>query len=198
MVGTFRVIAGLGNPGPKYERTRHNVGFMFVDALTEPFVLRSGWQESDGCAVCNWEIATERVHGVKPLTFMNRSGEPLQRFLSFYKVPLAELVVVHDDVDLPFGTVRLKRGGGEGGHNGLRSISTMLGSPDYVRLRLGVGRPADDPVAPERIEAGISDWVLGRFSPDESSQLGQVFDRAKVALEELFRHGLDSAQNKFN
>lgn len=192
----YRVIVGLGNPGARYERTRHNIGFRALDEiahqLTGSVVRTADWREKFGAQVFEGMVAAERYLFVKPMTFMNLSGEPLQQVMSFYKHSVDDLVVVHDEVDLEFGALRLKKGGSEAGHNGLRSISSCLGSREYVRVRLGVGRP------PPEWQGEIADWVLNRFALDEEALVGAFLSNAAQAVEVLCKDGLKVAQNRFN
>lgn len=183
------VVVGLGNPGPGYAETRHNVGFRVVDLLA----TRTGGRFSRHRAnadVLEGRLVGHRVILAKPRTYMNLSGGPVAGLVRYYHIPPADLVVVHDDLDLGFGVIRLKRGGGEGGHNGLRSISSALGTRDYLRVRVGIGRP------PGRQDP--ADYVLKRFSSVERNELGLVLDRAADAVEALLTEGLERAQNRFH
>lgn len=190
----FKVIAGLGNPGPGYERTRHNVGFLLLDKL-----VAGGWRKKFNAEISEIQLAGEAVLVVKPQTFMNRSGEPLRAIMEFYKRDISELIVTHDEVDLPLGTIRVKQGGGAAGHNGIKSLVTELGSADFVRVRLGVGRP---PITKDNsgaeVERALADWVLGRFETEAFPAVEQMLDRGVLALQTLMSEGLKIAQNKFN
>jgi len=185
------IVVGLGNPGPEYAATRHNVGFMVVDLLGE----RSG-----GIAFrskFHGEVADARVGGgpatlLKPLTYMNNSGRSVQAALAFFKLPASELLVVHDELDLSFGDIRLKAGGGDAGHNGLKSITQQLGTSEYPRLRIGIGKP------PPGFRGGGADFVLEGFRPAEKAELGQVVERAADAVELVAKHGLAAAMNTTN
>src|SRR6478752_551890 len=168
------LVVGLGNPGPDYAATRHNVGFRVLDVLGARVGGRFAKHRS-GADVLDGRLAGQRVVLAKPRSYMNVSGAPVVNALRYFSIPTNELIVVHDDLDLPFGTVRLKRGGGEGGHNGLRSISTSLGTKDYHRVRVGIGRP------PGRMDA--ADFVLRDFSPTERKELPFVIDEAADAVE---------------
>ena len=141
---SLQLVVGLGNPGPQYDRTRHNAGFWFVDELA---AQHSGALRLDarfGGEHCQISQAGHPLRLFKPMAYMNRSGQPVVRFAAFFKIPPPAILIVHDDMDLPPGTVRLKRAGGHGGHNGLRDIISQLGSNDFLRLRLGVGHSRDD------------------------------------------------------
>ncbi|MFN2518563.1 MAG: aminoacyl-tRNA hydrolase [Jatrophihabitantaceae bacterium] len=183
------LIVGLGNPGPTYAATRHNAGFFVADLLAERMGARFKAHRGR-CDVVAGRLAGASVVLAKPKSYMNTSGGPLVSIARFYKVPLARITVVHDELDLPFGALRIKRGGGDGGHNGLRSASTALGSNDYARVRFGIGRP------PGRQDP--ADYVLREFSPLQRKELAVLVDRAADAVEVLVTQGLDAAQNQFN
>ncbi|WP_243742256.1 aminoacyl-tRNA hydrolase [Actinorugispora endophytica] len=179
------LVVGLGNPGPKYAGNRHNVGFMVVDALAAQAGER--WKAHKAHA----EVVETRVEGVpvvlaKPRSFMNLSGGPVANLCAFYKVPVERVVVVHDELDIPFGALKLKRGGGSGGHNGLRSVTASLDGPGYVRVRVGIGRP------PGRMDAAA--FVLKDFSSVERGDLDVDVARAADAVETVLVSGLEKAQ----
>jgi peptidyl-tRNA hydrolase, PTH1 family len=183
------LVVGLGNPGARYAGTRHNAGFLVVDLLAERMGARFKAHKSQS------DVVEGRLGGVpvalaKPRTYMNESGAPVVNAARFYKVPVESVVVVHDELDLPYGALRLKRGGGDGGHNGLRSITASLGSKEYARVRLGIGRP------PGRQDP--ADYVLREWSAAERKDLGYHVDRAADAVEVLLAQGLEAAQNQFN
>jgi PTH1 family peptidyl-tRNA hydrolase len=186
--GPFLVV-GLGNPGPSYAGNRHNVGAMVLDELA----ARAGGKLSPGkgkrarTLVGEGRLAGRRVVLARPTTYMNESGGPVRGLLDYHSVPATDLVVVHDELDIPFGTVRLKRGGGEGGHNGVRSISRSTGTKDYLRVRVGIGRP------PGRQDP--ADFVLKDFSATERKELDLLVAEAADATEELLALGLEAAQN---
>jgi PTH1 family peptidyl-tRNA hydrolase len=183
------LVAGLGNPGPRYAGNRHNVGFLVVDELA----ARVGGKfkaHKGGAEVLECRLAGRRVALAKPRSFMNVSGGPVVATARFYKVDPSNLVVVHDELDLPFATVRLKLGGGENGHNGLRSISKSLSTRDYLRVRFGIGRP------PGRMDP--ADFVLRDFSATERKELALSVDHCADAVEALVGKGLEAAQNLFH
>jgi peptidyl-tRNA hydrolase, PTH1 family len=183
------LVVGLGNPGPRYAGNRHNVGFLVVDELA----ARVGGKfkaHKGGAEVLECRLAGRRVALAKPRSFMNVSGGPVVATTRFYKVAPGNIVVVHDELDLPFGTVRLKLGGGENGHNGLRSISKSLGTRDYLRVRFGIGRP------PGRMDP--ADFVLRDFSATERKELAFSVDHSADAVEALVGKGLEAAQNLFH
>ena len=190
------LIVGLGNPGPSYAGNRHNVGAMVVDELA----ARAGatLRSHKARAVAS-EIRIGTLPGgapgpraviARPLSYMNESGGPVAGLLSFFKIPVERLVVVHDELDIPFADVRLKRGGGEGGHNGLKSITKSVGTRDYLRVRVGIGRP------PGRMDP--ADFVLHDFSTVERKELPFLLGDAADAVELLVTQGLTVAQQKFH
>src|SRR6266702_6019373 len=175
------LVVGLGNPGPRYAASRHNAGFFVLDLLAER--VGSKFKAHKGHAdVIEARLAGQPVVLAKPSSFMNESGGPLVAISRFYKVPAEQIVLVHDELDLPFGTLRLKRGGGEGGHNGVKSVSSALGSKEYVRVRFGIGRPPgqQDP----------ADFVLREFSAGERKEVPLLVDRAADAVEAIVAQGL--------
>ncbi len=183
------LIAGLGNPGPGYVGNRHNCGFMVADVLAgrigAPFK-----RDRSRAVVAEGRLAGHAVTLAKPQAFMNLSGSPVAALRNFYKVPPERIVVVHDDLDLPFEVIRLKQGGGDGGHNGLRSVTAALGTRDYLRVRVGIGRP------PGRMDP--ADFVLRDFSAAERKLLPVLLERSADAVEILLRQGLAAAQNEFH
>jgi PTH1 family peptidyl-tRNA hydrolase len=183
------LVVGLGNPGPKYVGNRHNVGFLVVDELAARMGGRFKAHKA-GAEVLEGRLAGRRVVLAKPRSFMNVSGGPVVGTARFYKVDPADVIVVHDELDLPYGTVRLKLGGGENGHNGLRSISKSVGTRDYLRVRFGIGRP------PGRMDP--ADFVLRDFSATERKELAFAVDLCADATEALVGQGLEAAQNAFH
>ena len=183
------LVAGLGNPGPGYAGNRHNAGFMVADLLAARMAVRFRAGKYQAAAADGW-LAGRPVTLAKPMTFMNESGGPVAGLASYYRLPLSQLVVIHDELDLPFGTIRLKLGGGDNGHNGLRSLTTSLGSRDYYRVRFGIGRP------PGRMDPAV--FVLRDFSAAERKELPLLVDRAADAVAALLADGLAAAQNAFH
>ena len=186
------LVVGLGNPGPAYRGNRHNVGFMVVEVLANRIGgrFKSHRSRADVVEGRLGPPPGSRVVLAKPRSYMNDSGGPVAGLCDFYKVPTDRIVVVHDDLDLPFAALRLRLDGGDSGHNGLRSITRSLGSRDYLRVRFGVGRP------PGRMDP--ADYVLRDFSPAERKELDYSVDRAADAVETLVLDGLEAAQNRFN
>lgn len=187
--GDVWLVVGLGNPGPGYAGNRHNAGFMVADLLAER--MRARFKAHKARA----EVVEGRLDGLrlvlaKPKTYMNESGGPVKALRDFYKVPVDRIVVVHDELDIDFGVIRLKQGGGDNGHNGLRSITKSLGDKEYFRVRFGVGRP------PGRMDAAA--YVLKDFSSAERKDLPLEVDRAADAVLAVATLGLIQAQNSFH
>ncbi len=183
------LVVGLGNPGPTYALNRHNAGYMVLDLLAERIgaKFKSHRTRSD---VLETRVAGQPVILAKPRSYMNDSGGAVKALCDFYKVGPDRLVVVHDELDLPYGVLRLKFGGGDNGHNGLKSVSRVLGTRDYYRVRLGVGRP------PGRQDPAV--YVLRDFSPTERKELALNVERAADAVQDLLAHGLESTQNTYH
>ncbi len=183
------LIAGLGNPGREYRDTRHNIGFMLVDGLAQRLGVSFSRLESKAL-VTKGEYQGRRLVLAKPQTYMNLSGSAVGSLVHFYKLPLQNLLVAYDDVDLPLGTIRLRAGGGSAGHKGMGSIIERLGTQDFPRLRLGIGRP------PGRMEA--ADYVLQPFRKDELELLPELLERAVGAVLVFVTSGLETAMNQYN
>jgi PTH1 family peptidyl-tRNA hydrolase len=187
---TAWLIVGLGNPGSSYSAHRHNVGAMVVDELAARTSSSLRSHKARAAAAEVRLASSSRAIIARPMTYMNESGGPVAGLLSFYKVPTQNLIVIHDDLDIPFAEVRLKLGGGEGGHNGLRSITKSVGTRDYLRVRVGVGRP------PGRMDA--ADYVLHDFSSTERSEVPLLISDAADAVERLVADGLVAAQQEWH
>jgi PTH1 family peptidyl-tRNA hydrolase len=187
------LIVGLGNPGPDYAANRHNVGFMVADLLAERMGAKFKAHKARAQVVEGRMgapgPANRRVVLAKPLSYMNLSGGPVTALRDFYKVPTANIVAIHDELDIDFGALRVKLGGGDNGHNGLKSMTKAMG-PDYHRVRFGIGRP------PGRMQ--VADFVLKDFSSTERKELGYFVDRAADAVECLVTEGLERAQSSYN
>ncbi|MBZ4418989.1 aminoacyl-tRNA hydrolase [Myxococcus sp. RHSTA-1-4] len=188
----MKLIVGLGNPGREYERHRHNIGFMVVEALLSRARAELN-QEKFAAKVGQGTLAGERVLFLEPQTFMNLSGRSVGEAARFYKVPVEDVLVIHDELDLPFGRLQLKAGGGSGGHNGLKSIVSSLGSETFIRLRFGIGKP-EGPNARER----VAGYVLSGFDDGERRQLEELIGRSMDMTETWIREGLSVAMNRFN
>jgi PTH1 family peptidyl-tRNA hydrolase len=186
------LVVGLGNPGKEYAGNRHNVGFMVADLLASRVGAKPGRSKRAHADVAEGRLGFggPKVVLVKPLTYMNLSGAPVVQLAQFFKVPVDNVVAVHDELDVPFGQVRVKRGGGEGGHNGLRSMSKSLGSKEYARVRFGIGRP------PGRQDP--ADYVLSDFGGAERKELDFLVDRAADVVEAVVLEGVEWAQNKYH
>lgn len=182
------LVVGLGNPGGEYARTRHNLGFMVVDELASA-IGAGPWKMKLGADVCEGKQGAEKLLLCKPMEFMNVSGQAVARVAAFWKVPVERIIVVHDELDLPFGQLRLGAGGGPGGHNGLRSLIGTLG-PAFNRVRVGISKP---PAGHDG--AG---YVLGGFSRDEQKELPFIITEAREAAQAVISGGLTAAMNKFN
>jgi len=183
-----KLIVGLGNPGPQYQWTRHNAGFMVLDRLSRALDVAVTKKSFSGlCGEGSWH--GERLLLLKPQTFMNLSGRSVAEALRFHKLSPADLTVIHDDLDIPFGRVRLKVGGGHGGHNGLRSLTHELGGGDFVRVRVGIGRP---------LHGDVVNYVLSNFTPQEMTGLGELLDGTLELIEALVRFGVAKGMSLYN
>lgn len=183
------LIVGLGNPGPNYRQNRHNIGFMVVNALAESLNIPMQRVEMRAL-VGKGLLGGERVILAKPQTYMNSSGQSVAPLARFYKIPLEQLMVVHDDLDLPFGTLRLRPLGGTGGQKGMESIIKLLGTHDFPRLRVGIGRP------PGRMDP--ADYVLHDFDPPQQNLLPEVLDAAVKAIRTFVLEGIEASMNAYN
>ena len=186
----LHLIVGLGNPGADYAKTRHNAGFLLVEKLAEQW--QAGWtnERKFQARVARAECASKKVLLAEPQTFMNLSGEAVGALVKFYQLPLEKILVVVDDADLPLGEIRLRPGGGTGGHHGLESVTQHLGSKDFARLRIGIGRKNE--------AREITGHVLGKFGADESALLEKVLERAANQMAYWLDAGLQKAMNQFN
>jgi peptidyl-tRNA hydrolase, PTH1 family len=183
------LIVGLGNPGREYKETRHNVGFMVVDRLCQKWGVKPTRLQSKAL-VAQTLVGEEKIILAKPQTFMNLSGESVGPLVRYYKLELSQLLVVHDDLDLPLGTLRLRPGGGSGGQKGLNSIIQKLGTQDFPRMRVGIGRP------PGRMDA--ADYVLQTFSSGDLETFQFVLNKAEEAVTAFIQHDLNTAMNQYN
>lgn len=183
----MKLIVGLGNPGPQYAKTRHNIGAMVADAIVGAAGEKYTVHKKSDAEVASLRLGGEQVLVAKPRTYMNTSGRQIGPLAKFYSVDPADLIALHDELDIEFGQVRLKQGGGEGGHNGLRSISQAIGTRDYPRVRLGIGRP------PGRQDP--ADFVLKPFPTAARADVDLLIEHGADAAELLIRSGLTDAQN---
>ena len=185
----MRLIVGLGNPGTQYEHTRHNAGFMVVDKLAEDFGIAVNKNRFD-VRYGRGNIEGQAVMLARPMAFMNRSGWPVQKLAAYYKISTKDLIVIHDDIDLDFGRLKIKEKGGHGGHKGLKSIIDAVGEGEFVRLRMGVGHSG--------VKNSVSDHVLGPFNADEARLLDAVIVRARDAIVAILTEGIEVGMNRFN
>ncbi len=179
------LFVGLGNPGSQYENTRHNIGFKVIDKLVDDFAARD-------ISKTSFQGKLNRASNslfLKPTTFMNLSGKSLQAVKDFYKIQLDEIIVIHDDIDLPFGAVRFKRGGGHGGHNGLKSIDAYI-TKEYLRVRVGIGKPEH--------KSQVSDYVLHNFPDEEANSLGKLIAHVAEACKVLVSEELNEVKSKYS
>lgn len=183
------VVVGLGNPGKEYAATRHNIGFLFLDYLAEKyrFTFKGTKWQAEAAKDLSWGYP---VLFVKPQTFMNRSGTAVRAIADFYQVAPPRIIVIHDDLDLPLGRAKIMVGRGAGGHNGIRSLIEHLGGNDFVRVRVGIGRPGN--------AARVSDFVLSRFGPEETALVSEEFPRLETGVRLVMEEGLAAAMNRIN
>lgn len=185
-----KMIVGLGNPGPEYLMTRHNAGFWFVDALANKLSLSFSQDKKSQSELCRYQSGSTDCWICKPQTYMNDSGAAVQTLCSYYKIPMEQVMVVHDEIDLLPGTTRLKVGGGHGGHNGLRDIIQRTGNKDFLRLRIGVGHPGNkDQVVP---------YVLGRASAEEENKILDSFALVLEKSDQFFEDNLNKLMTELN
>jgi len=186
----IRLIAGLGNPGPDYEATRHNAGFWFVDAVATRNRGEFRPEPKFQGLLCRLEIAGCDVRLLKPATYMNRSGHSLGAVIRYFDIPPDQVLVAHDELDLPAGSLRLKWGGGHAGHNGLRDILSVLGTRDFWRLRIGIGHPGD--------KGKVVDYVLGRAGKDDEAHIREALDAAELCLGEMIAGDPQRVMNRLH
>jgi PTH1 family peptidyl-tRNA hydrolase len=185
----LRLVVGLGNPGEAYAKTRHNAGFMVVDKISDAFSIALEKQKFDARFGIGF-INGVKIVLAKPMAYMNRSGPQVQKIAGYFRILCEDMLVVHDDIDLAFGRLKIKEKGGDGGHRGVRSIMDAFGGGDFTRLRIGVGRPD--------AEKSASDYVLGKFSLEERKVLSQIITSAKDAIVTILCKGTKEGMNRFN
>lgn len=185
----IRLLVGLGNPGGAYAETRHNMGFMLIDHLAARFSVAINREKFD-VAFGRGRVADNEVLLAKPMAYMNRSGPPIRRLADYFGISGEEMLIAHDDIDLAFTKLKIKKKGGHGGHNGVKSIIDAFGSRDFIRLRMGIGRP--------EAREQMVDHVLSRFMAAERELLGQVISRAGAAVVEILGNGVEKGMNLFN
>ncbi|MCK5542827.1 MAG: aminoacyl-tRNA hydrolase [Desulfobacterales bacterium] len=183
------MIAGLGNPEKKYFQTRHNIGFMVVDELARRNALNFGKSRFDAEYV-NLSFKQDKLFFVKPQSYMNKSGFPIQKLASYFKINISNIIIVHDDIDLPFGRIRISKDRGHGGHNGIRSIIEALGTKDFTRIRIGIASPAR--------QSSTTGQVLGDFSKEENKTLDKLIGKAADASMSVIKEGVLASMNSYN
>ncbi len=186
---TYTVLAGLGNPGKEYSQTRHNIGFMVIDAFAFQLGQVLNTKQFDA-VYARTRYRDKGLFLVKPMSYMNRSGIPIQRIASYYKIDMEDIIVVHDDIDMAFGQVKIVQGRGHGGHNGVRSIIDSFGRKACIRVKVGVGHPG--------VKRDVTGHVLGKFTPDEQAALEPLIQSASDACAAILNDGLVKAMNKTN
>ncbi|MFB4165052.1 aminoacyl-tRNA hydrolase [Alteribacillus sp. JSM 102045] len=184
----MKVVAGLGNPGQKYKDTRHNVGFEALDVLATKMGL--SWKEGNKSLVAETRVEGEKVFLLKPMTYMNLSGEALRPLMSFYNVEIENLMVIYDDLDLEPGSLRLRLKGGHGGHNGIKSIINQLGAKEFKRVRIGIGRPLEGD--------SVTSHVLGTFPPQDKKAVDETIQLSAEAAEAWFSKPFNEVMNQYN
>ena len=184
------LIVGLGNPGLQYKKTRHNAGFMVIDALAEKYGVDFPKRKYDAL-IGECKIGDNRIMLVKPQTFMNLSGKAVTAICSFYKIPYDKVIVMFDDVSLDVGKIRVRRKGSDGGHNGIKDIIQLSGTSDIPRIKIGVGKKPN-------AEYDLKDWVLGKFSKEDLDNFQKATEIGVKAAEEIVKRGIDSAMNRYN
>ena len=184
----MKVVIGLGNPGVRYEMSRHNIGFQVVDQLAKTYHILISTKRFKSFYGTG-QIDSQEIALVKPMTFMNLSGEAVKKLVNFFQVRLGDLIVVHDDMDLSFGRIRFKRRGGDGGHQGVRSIIELMGGNNFLRLKVGIGRP------PQGMDP--AEYVLNDFNQSEQSRVDELLNRAAEALKVMLLEGLQRAMNRY-
>lgn len=185
----LKLVIGLGNPGKEYARTRHNAGFMVVERLADAFRISMDKNKFD-TIYGKGKIQAKDVMLAKPQAFMNRSGPPVQKLAGFYRISCEDMLIIHDDIDLAFGRIKIKEKGGDGGHKGIRSIKDALGGGNFTRLRIGIGR--------SEAGADVVDHVLGRFDPEEKALLDKIIATAMDAVLTILCEGAKEGMNRFN
>lgn len=188
-MGKIKIIAGLGNPGKRYEHTRHNAGFLLADFVKERFFPSLGWLKWKKGEFAAGPAGGGKIHIVKPMTYMNNSGPMLREFADYFKVQKSEMLVCFDDISLKFGSIRIRSRGSAGGHKGMLSVIERFGSPEIPRLRIGVGGP---------FFGDASDYVLGKFSREEMERLPRILEKSADAISSALEDGLEKAMSDFN
>ncbi len=186
----FWLVAGLGNPGLQYEKTRHNAGFMAADRIAEKYGVQFNKRKFDA-VYGEFKIGENRVLLMKPQTYMNNSGSAVSGLVNFYKIPTDRIIIMFDDISLDVGKIRMRRKGSHGGHNGIKDIIELLGTDEIMRIKIGVGER-------QNRDYDLKDWVLGKIPSEQLSELDKALDKAAQAAKEIITGGIDSAMNKYN
>ena len=185
----MKIIVGLGNPGKKYENTRHNLGYKVVDLLSEKLKINFNKEKMEG-QYGNGKIGDEKIILVKPLTYMNLSGNCVTQFLKYFKVGPEDLIVIYDDIDIKVGRIRIKPNGNPGTHNGMKDITNKIGTKEFARVRVGSGKPIE--------EMDLADYVLSNFKKEEMDDINKSIEDASEAVIKLLNDGIEEAMNKYN
>ena len=197
----MKLIVGLGNPGEKYQNTRHNIGFMALDVLLEKFepVQKTFWDKNPDLKSQTKQIkySDTTLLLAKPTTFMNNSGFAVSKVLNYYKINPAQMILIHDDSDLPLGKIRVRFGGASGGHRGVQSIIDVLGTDKFLRLRLGIGRPTDEKLG-RRVRKDLDRYVLAPFSAKDRNEIKHMIKEAVKAISKILEKGLEVYMSKYN
>lgn len=183
------VIVGLGNPGKEYKETHHNVGFMFVDKIASSYNATFKLEKKHQAEVSTIEVNGQKHYLLKPVTYMNLSGKSVKSFIDYYKIPVSDILIISDDLDLPVSSFRIRKSGGAGGHNGIKSIISETGTNEFPRLRIGIGRKENKEVV---------DYVLSKFSKADKKLIDETLDYAPNIFIDLVNNGLDFIMNKYN
>lgn len=184
----MKLIVGLGNPGKKYQKTRHNIGFMFVDEVVKSYKLKFKLDKEKQVEIAETNINGEKIFFIKPQTFMNLSGKAVSAVSKFYKIDIADILVIYDDLDLDFARIKIKANGSSGGHNGMQSIIDSLGTSDIHRIRIGISKPSYDAI----------DYVLGKFPKQEQKEIDVVMAHAPDIIGTYFQGDFNALMNKYN
>lgn len=187
----MKLIVGLGNPGRQYEKTRHNAGFMALDFLVEHFGFEFKKSDKHKCEVAEGQMFDEKVILIKPQTFMNLSGQSVQSVASFYKIDSSDIIVIYDDVDIASGNLRVRPSGSPGSHNGMRSITQMLGTEEFIRIRLGIA-------VLEEFKGQLEDYVLGKLTEEEASLMEGNVKKLPDILEKILKEDIEEAMHEYN
>ncbi len=187
MTEKAKLIVGLGNPGSEYSQTRHNIGFMAMDFLEKKYSL--SWKEKFKGLYSQISVGDEKIYFLKPQTYMNLSGESVSSLCAFFKIGISDILVIYDEIELPFGTLVFKKGGGLAGHNGLKSIVAQMGSQDFLRLRMGVGRP---------VHGDVASYVLSKFTSEERVILSNFLEGASGAVTTFIGSGFEKAASEYS